>query len=328
MKILDFKNLNEDLQTTVAQAAKGTGINQKNMRSLVKLNMANAKYIGSAAVTNTFRLLGFSFVTKQSYNNFIQSNNPTTLDVKNNFSYHFATYYEGNSCYLYPYDRQDIPLLNEAEIKSYLKLDLFKRADETQAENVEQYFTSFNPQRSEGENENNVKNYKLEILPEFSNINKKHNISNPGILNLPSYVTPQEPYYISFNIVSKGSLIDKSSESMQGKYVSFGLRFTTTITSGSPTVNSFNTQFDGNRQATMVETQTNSIIQRLINPPANLATTYPQVTVFTPKGTSKTYYIYTQSKFNTYPISNNPIDCFIGLNNSEFVQAKFTIFSY
>ena len=152
MKILDFKNLNEDLQATVAQAAKGTGINQNNMRSLVKLNMANAKYIGSAPVTNTFRLIGFSFVTKQSYNNFLSSNNPTILDVKNNFVYHFATYYEGDSCYLYPYDRQDIPLLNEEEIKSYLKLDLFKRADGAIPENVEQYFASFNPKRDEAEN--------------------------------------------------------------------------------------------------------------------------------------------------------------------------------
>jgi hypothetical protein len=328
MKILDFKNLNEDLQTTVAQAAKGTGINQKNMRSLVKLNMANAKYIGTAAVTNTFRLIGFSFVTQQSYNNFLQSQNPTILDVKNNFSYHFATYYEGDSCYLYPYDRQDIPLLNEAEIKSYLKLDLYKRADVTIPENVEQYFASFNPKRSEAENENNVKNYKLEILPEFSNINKKHGISNPGILNLPFYVTPQEPYYISFNIVSKESSIDKSSDSTQGKYVSFGIKFATTITSGSPTVQRFNTQFDGNRQATMVELQTTSMLQRLINPPATLATTHPYVTVFTQKGTSNLYYIYTQNKFNTYPISNNPISCYIGLTNSEFLQATFNILSY
>ena len=70
------------------------------------------------------------------------------------------------------------------------------------------------------------------------------------------------------------------------------------------------------------------MIQRLSNPPANLDTTYPYITIFVPKGTSTPYYIYTPRSFDTYSISNNPIDCYIGSNNSEFVKTTFTLFSY
>ena len=229
MKILNYKSLNEQSVFDQARSAsKATGISQGSMRTLVGANLKRDARIGKIPTVNAFRGLGFSFVTQQSYNDFLTSNNASVLQVFNQLNYTFAVLYEGDSCFLYPYRRQSLTLESIKFVTSYLKLDIFNRADPNVQENVQQYFSQFNPVRS-AENENNVKNYNLTVLPNFDDINKKYGVP-AEVQNIKNFATANlsEPMYISINSVSKEYAINTVYGQREEKYLTLGIDFVPT----------------------------------------------------------------------------------------------------
>jgi len=338
MKILSYKSLNEQTVYDQARSAsKVTGISQKDMRRLVGANLKRDSRIEKIATVNAFRNLSFSFVTKQSYNDFINAGSPTNasaaaslLDVSNKMTYSFAVLYEENSCYLYPYKRQTLTLDSMEYVKSYLKLDLYRRDNNTQ-ESVQQYFSQFNPSRTP-ENEFNVKNYKLTILSNFDNINKKYSVP-AEVINLKTFASQQQLMYISMNAVSKEFAINTAYGQNENKYLSLGINFKPTQIQGLQGVSggtnaqaepfvSFNSIFDGFNNFTLKEEST--IKNR--NIPQNFATQFPYMNIFTIKGGNKTFIIYTNKKINNYLVVNQQrIQCVISKNTSEFYAAEMII---
>jgi hypothetical protein len=330
MKILNYKSLNEQTVFDQARSAsKATGIGQNSMRTLVGANLKRDTRIGKVPTVNAFRNLGFSFVTQQSYNDFLTSNNANVLEVFNQLNYTFAMLYEGDSCYIYPYRRQSLTLDSIDYIKSYLKLDLFRRDNPSTQENVQQYFSQFNTNRSD-ENEFNVKNYKLTILGNFDDINKKY--SAPAeLINLRTFETPPEPMFISLNAVSKEYVINTAYGQAENKYLSLGIDFTPIQIQGfsagtsaqvEPYV-SFNNVFNGITDLTLKEQNTT----QNRNIPQNLANQFPYMATFTIKGGYKTFIIYTDKNIskNYLKVNQQRIKCIIGRNFNEFYAAEMVV---
>lgn len=328
MKILNYKSLNEQSVFDQARSAsKGTGISQSSMRTLVGANLKRDARIGKIPTVNAFRGLGFSFVTQQSYNDFLTSNNASVLQVFNQLNYTFAVLYEGDSCFLYPYRRQSLTLESMKFVTSYLKLDIFNRADPNVQENVQQYFSQFNPVRS-AENENNVKNYKLTVLPNFDEINKKYSMPNE-VLSLKNFENPSEPMYISINSVSKEYAINTVYGQREEKYLTLGIDFVPTQVQGlsSGTVNndpykSFIANFNGFTEMRLKKQNTSQIR----NIPQNILTRFPYMSIFSPKNSSKTFIIYTDKDINTYlTVNQQRIPCVIGRTINEFYSAEMIV---
>lgn len=331
MKILTYKYLKEDLQSSIRQAAGVTGINQRDMRSLVGLNRKNATNIGNVSVVDIHRVLGFSFVTKQSYNAFLNNANLlNALQVENNMSYNFYTYYDNNYCYLYPFADIDVPAFSEQEVMSYLRFRLFRRADENQAEDVEVYFNNFTNTRNEIENENNVKNYSLEILGSFNDINRDNNITNQGILNLPQYAAnnpAQSNYYISFNMVGRG--VNVGGAVQDANNISYNIDFNQTpqqqqqgqqLTQLTPQqqqqlIDTFDRTFNG-RQLTLIE-------ERRVQPPQGLPNNIIYLSVYTARGGTIRHYIYTERRLQDYINIQQLSDCYISTNNTQIIPCQF-----
>jgi len=327
MKILNYKSLNEQSVFDQARSAsKATGISQGSMRTLVGANLRRDARIAKIPTVNAFRGLGFSFVTQQSYNDFLASSGGTSLDVYNQLNYTFAILYENDSCYLYPYSRQSLTLETMGFVTSYLKLDLKNRATGTQ-ENIQQYFSQFNPIRS-AENENNVKDYQLTILPNFDKINAKYAIPNE-VKKLKDFAIPPEPMYISINSVSKEYVINTAYGQREEKYLSLSIEFIPTQVQGlsSGTVNSdpyksFKAKFNGITEMRVRKEMT--IKNR--NAPQNISNIYKNMSVFSPKNSSSTFIIYTDKDINTYlTVNQQRIPCIIGLDFDDFYSAEMIV---
>jgi hypothetical protein len=345
MKILNYKSLNEQTVYDQARSAsKVTGISQKDMRRLVGANLKRDSRLEKIPTVNAFRNLSFSFVTQQSYNNFINANRPTNasaaaslLDVRNKMTYSFAVLYEGDSCYLYPYKRQTLTLDSMEYVKSYIKLDLKRRDDNTQ-ENVQQYFSTFNPTRTP-ENEYNVKNYELTILSNFDDINKKYSVP-AEVINLKTFKSPTpEPMYISMNAVSKEFLINTAYGQDVNKYITLGIDFSPTQIQGLQGVSgatnkqvepykTFNASFNGYVELVLLKQQGTNVLttNRNINLPQNLATQFPYMSIFRLKNGNKMFYIYTKKTLKDYFVINQQtIQCVIGTNDNEFYAAEMIV---
>jgi hypothetical protein len=316
MKILNYKYLNEAILPSLANAGAATGINQGDLDALVRVNLRNSTTMDDAAVVESYRLISFSFVNKQSYNSFL--NNQITangLDVRNNMSYRFFTYYENDDCFLYPFTGVDVPRFGLDKIKSYIKLNLFKKINETQPEDIEIFFNEFGESRN-ASNEYNVKNYSLEILSNFNDINRENKISNEEVINLPNYAATdpsQTNYYLSFNSVSQPVSVVNGQR--KGNIVDYNITFyptTNTPQSGSATINSFNTLFS--RSQLKIHQQTNT-------PNQNISQNYPSLTIFKTVTGTLSYYIYTRNKILTYQ-GQGRTDCFIGTNPNEFIECE------
>lgn len=329
MKILNYKSLNEQTVFDQARSAsKVTGIGQNSMRTLVGANLKRDTRIGKVPTVNAFRNLGFSFVTQQSYNDFVTSNNANVLEVFNQLNYTFAMLYEGDSCYIYPYRRQSSTLDSIDYIKSYIKLDLFRRDNPSTPENIQQYFAQFNTNRS-AENEFNVKNYKLTILGNFDDINKKYSVP-AELINLRTFETPPEPMFISLNAVSKEYVINTAYGQAENKYLSLGIDFTPIqlqgFSSGTATSEpylSFNNTFNGFTELRLKEQSTSQIR----NLPQNLATQFPYMSIFTIKNGNRTFIIYTDKNIskNYLTVNQQRIRCIIGRNINEFYAAEMVV---
>ena len=346
MKILNYKSLNEEtVYDQSRSASKATGISQKDMRRLVGANIKRDARLEKIPTVNAFRNLSFSFVTQQSYNNFINANRPTNasaaaslLDVRNKITYSFAVLYEGDSCYLYPYKRQTLTLDSMEYVKSYIKLDLKRRDDPNVIENVQQYFSTFNPTRTP-ENEYNVKNYELTILPNFDDINKKYSVP-AEVINLKTFASPTpEPMYISMNAVSKEFLINTTYGQDVNKYITLGINFSPTQIQGLQGVSggtnaqaepykTFNTNFNGMIELVLLKQQGTNVLttNRNINLPQNLATQFPYMTIFRLKNGTKMFYIYTKKIIKDLLVVNQQrIQCVIGSNDNEFYAAEMIV---
>jgi len=327
MKILNYKSLNEQSVYDQARStSKATGISQGSIRTLVGANLKRDARIGKVPSVNAFRSLGFSFVTQQSYNDFLASNGSTDLQVYNNLLYTFAILYQGDSCYLYPYTRQSLTLESMKFVTSYLKLDLFKRADPAVQENIKQYFSQFDMKRS-AENENNVKNYTLTLGANFDEINKRYRIPME-VQNLKNFATPtSEPMFISINGVSKEYAINTAYGQKEEKYQTLDIDFTPTTIPGfsSGTSNqdepykSFNILFtDYNELASTYQNTTSSL-------PTNLVSQYRFMSIFRLKSGNKPHIIYTDRPITNYLVVNQRVKCIIGRNNNEFYAAEMKV---
>jgi hypothetical protein len=338
MKILNYKSLNEQSVFDQARSAsKATGISQGSMRTLVGANLKRDTRIGKIPTVNAFRNLGFSFVTQQSYNDFLTSNNASVLEVFNQLNYTFAMLYEGDSCYIYPYRRQSLTLDSIDYIKSYIKLDLFRRDNSTTQENVQQYFAQFNPNRSD-ENEFNVKNYKLTILGNFDDINKKYSVP-AELINLRTFETPPELMFISLNAVSKEYVINTAYGQNENKYFTLGIDFSPKQIQGLQGVSgatnaqaepylSFNNTFNSIIDLVLSKQQKTSMLatNQNINLPQNLATQFPFMTIFKLKNGNKLFHIYTKKIIKDLLVVNQQrIECVIGRNFNEFYAAEMVV---
>jgi hypothetical protein len=328
MKILNYKSLNEQSVYDQARStSKATGISQGSMRTLVGANLKRDARIGKVPSVNAFRSLGFSFVTQQSYNDFLASNGSTDLQVYNNLLYTFAILYQGDSCYLYPYNRQSLTLESMKFVTSYLKLDLFKRADPNVSENIQQYFSQFDMKRS-AENENNVKNYTLTLGANFDAINKKYGIP-AEVKNLKNFTTGNlsEPMFISINGVSKEYAINTAYGQREEKYQILDIDFTPTAIPGFSSATSNNVEPYASFNTTFTDfTELRSKYQPTSrNLPQNLLTQYPYMGIFSPKNGNKTYIIYTDRPITNYLVVNQRVKCIIGRNNAEFYAAEMKV---
>ncbi len=330
MKILNYKYLNEAILPSLAQAGAATGINQKNLDALVRLNLKNATTMDDAAVVSSYRLIGLEFYEKQSYNNFLMNRIlQDGVRVENKMSFRFFIYYENDYCYLYPFTGVDVPRLGLSTIKSYIKLSIFKKRNPNQREDIQIFFNDFTESRSSA-NEFNTKNYSLEILPNFDKINRENKITNQGILNLPSYASSspsQTNYYLSFIMVSKPvNVVNKQQDINTNVYYNIDFFQPRNTPQNQPAnavtvINTFNNAFSGRQLRILQETGTANF-QLGTNTPQGLAQTYPYLTIFTNQTRSIRYHIYTRDKIITYQQNRARIDCYIGTNNNEFIQSE------
>jgi len=170
MEILTYKLLNEQ------------PLNQANLTALAKLNMARGANIQRVSAANAYRNFMFQFIDRTVYQRYLRFYRVPSTMPRGGFVYatinqNFLTIYEGNACYLYPYVNQDVVKLNEEEVRSYLKIELFDATDPTQVVNVKKFFETFkiDPSRL---NVDNTKAYKMTIGANFQKINSTYGIKN------------------------------------------------------------------------------------------------------------------------------------------------------
>lgn len=328
MKILNYKYLNEDILTSLDKASAATPIPQKNLNSLVNLNLKNSTTMDDAAVVSSYRLIGLEFYEKQSYNAFLNNQIlQNGVRVENKMSYNFFTYYENNDCYLYPFTGVDVPRFGSSTIKTYIKLNLFKKANPNQAEDIEIFFNDFKESR-DASNEFNTKNYSLEILSNFDDINRENKITNEGILNLRDYAATdpsQTNYYLSFIMVSQPvSVINKGGINNN---VFYNIIFypPRTVPQNQPAnastiINNFNNLFSAKQLK--IHQQKNTPTSGLgANAPQGLAQNYRSLTEFKTVTGNLLYYVYTRDKILTYQ-GQPRTECYIGRNTNEFIKCE------
>jgi hypothetical protein len=314
MKILSLNGLNEDINTTVANAAKITNINQGDMNALVNLNQKYNTNIDKIATVNKIRSLHISFVNKIAYKKYLRGINNYILtdnDVINNLLFTFITYYDNDSVYLYPYVKQDAPLMKLEDIlengnPKYLKLSLSTRNSLNAKINVKNYFNEFTNERT-NQNYNNVLNFKLIIGSDFDIINKKYNITNNNLLNLKNI--DNQTHYINFTNVSGEKTINNKYDNISEKFVSYKIQFSPYIINGytnpnstNTIINSFNNEFDGLKLHTLrIQPNSSRVIPQtpeLLN--INFYNNYKIINIFTRKGANNTYIICLPNNINNY----------------------------
>jgi hypothetical protein len=328
MKILNYKYLNEAILPSLGKAGAVTNIPQKNVDALVGLNLKNSTTMGDAAVVSSYRLIGLEFYEKQSYNNFLTGAIlQNGVRVENKMSYNFFTYYENDDCYLYPFTGVDVPRFGSSTIKTYIKLNLFKKANPNQPEDIKIYFDDFKESRTIN-NEYNTKNYSLEILSNFDEINRENKITDEGVLNLRNYAATdpsQTNYYLSFIMVSEPVSVINNRDITNNVFYNIDFYPPRTVPQNQPTnantiINNFNIAFSGRQLRLLQETNTSSSPLGT-NAPQGFAQSYPYVTIFTKPTGNIPYNIYTIRKLLTYK-GQARTDCYIGTNNNEFIQCE------
>ena len=308
MEILSYKLLNEQV------------VNQTNLTSLAKLNMARGAKIDRVSAANAYRNFMFQFIDRTVYKRYLRFYRVPSTMPRGGFVYatinqNFLTIYEGNACYLYPYVNQDVVKLNEDEVRSYLKIELFDANDPNQVINVKTFFETFkiDPTRL---NVDNTKAYKLTIGPKFQEINRTYNIKN-NISKLPSLSRNGNSFFVSFVSISNQFLVDDRYNKKETNTIAPNIEFTS---QSNPTIASFftNRVFNGTRRFNLQQGTTRST-----QIPAN----FSHYAIFTFQNSNK-YYVYTQDNINDYFNQNqfNQIkDCYIGRTSAEFIQATLKV---
>ena len=318
MEILSYKSLNEQ------------PLNQANLKALVNINRQNSANITRVSAANAYRNLIFSFVNRNIYNRYVNLsfNTYPTRFVLATVNYNFLTIYENNSCYFYPYVNQDVVKLNQDEVRTYLKVDLFDRIDPTKPVNIKNYFSTFQRDTSRL-NKANVFVFKLTIGPKFDEINQKYGIRNQAVLKLPSIARRPNTYYVSFDGVSSEFKVDDRYNRSQSQTNKITPKLQFNLTSQQSVaiqnyVRQLNTGFNGQNEFTIQELKTSSL--QLANPPQNLYQDFKFYTIFTGNNNKKVY-LFTRDKFSDYFRQINiDKDCYI-LNNRQFIQSKVKVIS-
>jgi hypothetical protein len=317
MEILSYKLLTEQ------------PLNQANLNSLVKLNRARGANITRVSAANAYRNLIFSFVNRNVYNRYVNLNviYPTRF-VLATVNYNFLTIYENNACYFYPYINQDVVKLNQDEVRTYLKIELFDRTDPSKQINIKSYFDTFkrDPSRL---NKDNVFVFKLTIEQKFDEINQKYGIKNQAVLKLPSIARRPNTYYVSFDGVSSQFKVDDRYDKKDDNKLTPKLQFNLVsqqAVGGQNYVTQLNSIFNGQNQFTIQELNTSSL--QLTNVPQTQNGFYNDFkfyTIFT-YGNVKVY-LFTKDKFSTYFRQlNMDKDCYI-YRNRNFLESKVKVIS-
>jgi len=316
MEILSYKLLNEQV------------VNQTNLNSLVKLNRARGANITRVSAANAYRNLIFSFVNRNVYNRYVNLNviYPTRF-VLATVNYNFLTIYENNACYFYPYVNQDVVKLNQDEVRTYLKIELFDRTDPSKQINIKSYFDTFkrDPSRL---NKDNVFVFKLTIEPKFDEINQKYGIKNQAVLKLPSIARRPNTYYVSFDGVSSSFKVDDRYDKSQTDKISPKIVFTSQQTGfgNQNYINQLNVSFNGQNEFTIQELNTSTI--QLTNVPQTQNGFYNDFKFYTifSDGNTKVY-LFTRNKFSDYFRQlNMDKDCYI-YRNGQFLESKVKVVS-
>jgi hypothetical protein len=316
MEILSYKLLNEQV------------VNQTNLNSLVKLNRARGANITRVSAANAYRNLIFSFVNRNVYNRYVNLNviYPTRF-VLATVNYNFLTIYENNACYFYPYVNQDVVKLNQDEVRTYLKIELFDRTDPSKQINIKSYFDTFkrDPSRL---NKDNVFVFKLTIEPKFDEINQKYGIKNQAVLKLPSIARKPNTYYVSFDGVSSQFKVDDRYDKTKTDKITPKLVFTSQQSglSNQNYINQLNVGFNGQNEFTIQELNTSSI--QLTNVPQTQNGFYNDFKFYTifSDGNTKVY-LFTRNKFSDYFRQlNMDKDCYI-YRSGQFLESKVKVVS-
>lgn len=306
MEILTYKLLNEQ------------PLNQANLKSLVNINRERGASITKVSAANAYRNLIFSFVNRLVYDRHVNRNvgYPRRLTLTT-VNYNFLTIYEGNTCYFYPYVNQDVVKLNQDEVRTYLKIELFDRTDPTKPVNIKNYFSTFqrDPSRL---NKNNVFVFRIKIGPKFDEINQKYSIKNQAILKLPAIARRPNTYYVSFDSISSEFKVDDRYNRKDTNAIAPQIIFSSNQQGSINIINNFNRWFNGINIFN---------IRKLVR--ASSLTTIPQtfryVTEFTSQG--RKFIIYTENEIDNYFEQNQfnqNKNCYL-YSNSGFIQAQLKV---